>query len=580
MRSFIIRGVWFPLLLGTACTPQSGADLILTGGTILTMDKHLAPVSSMAVVDGRILAVGSEDEVLPLANRATRRIRLHGAVVVPGLTDSHFHLAGFGRSMDELQLTGTGSATEIAEQVAAKAGELPTGTWIRGGGWDQNDWEVQTFPTRAILDAAAPEHPVALKRIDGHAIWVNSQALQLAGITAGTADPHGGTSVRDSTGLPSGVLLDRAMALMDAVLPRASRADLRRWLLAAIKRSNQVGLTEVHDPGVDEATLDVIRKLADEGLLTLRYYGMLDGDDEALLAAHYASGPVLNYGGRMTVRAVKFYADGALGSRGAALLSDYSDDPGNRGLVLTPAATLEALISDAFRAGFQPCTHAIGDRANRMVLDIYERAMAGAGGHELRPRIEHAQVIARRDIRRFARLGVIAAMQPTHATSDMYWAEDRLGKKRVAGAYAWRQLLASGAVIAGGSDCPVEREEPLLQLYAARTRQDTSGWPAGGWQPHERMGGLEALRTLTTGAAFASFADTARGKILPGYDADLTVLSSNPVNNDPRELLRTEVLMTVVGGDIVWHNRTGFQRMKALRERLESGDTLEHEATN
>ena len=580
MRSIIIRIVLLSLTLSVACAPRSGADLILTGGTILTMDKHLAPVSSMAIVDGRILAVGAEDEILPLANRSTRRIRLHGAVVVPGLADSHFHLASFGRSLEELNLTGTASAQEIAEQVAARAGELPTGTWIRGRGWDQNDWELQAFPTRAALDEAAPVHPVALRRIDGHAVWVNGEALQLAGITAGTPDPDGGIIVRDSAGNPSGVLVDRAMALIDVVLPRTSRTDLRRWLLAAIKRSNQVGLTEVHDPGVSETTLSVIRELADEGLLTLRYYGMLDGDDEALLAARYASGPVINYGGRMTVRAVKFYADGALGSRGAALLSDYSDDPGNRGLILTPAATLEELISDAVRAGFQPCTHAIGDRANRMVLDIYERALARAEGLELRPRIEHAQVIARRDIRRFARLGVIAAMQPTHATSDMYWAEDRLGARRMSSAYPWRKLLASGAVIAGGSDCPVEREEPLLQLFAARTRQDTSGWPEGGWQPGERLGGLEALRTLTTGAAFASFADTARGKILPGYDADLTVLSTNPVNSDPRELLHTKVLMTVVGGDIVWHDRAGLRGMKAVPEWTEGGDTLDLKATN
>ncbi|MEE9162789.1 MAG: amidohydrolase family protein, partial [Candidatus Neomarinimicrobiota bacterium] len=349
-----------------------------------------------------------------------------------------------------------------------------------------------------------------------------------------------------------------AMSLVQAVVPDPSPADIRRWLLAALDRAAQAGLTEIHDAGVDAATLDVVKELADEGRMSLRYYGMLDGDDDALLASYFDRGPLINYAGRVTVRAVKFYADGALGSRGAALLAPYSDDPGNRGLILTPQAELEAKVVRTLQAGFQPCTHAIGDRANRLVLDVYERALAAVGGSGFRPRIEHVQVLARRDVRRFPRLGVIAAMQPSHATSDMYWAEDRLGPQRVRGAYAWRQLLDAGAVIAGGSDCPVEPEEPLLQLYAARTRQDTAGWPEGGWYPRERLGGLEALRTITTGAAYAAFADTARGKVLPGYDADLTILSANPVNSSPAELLRTRVLMTIVGGRIVWRDPQGF----------------------
>ena len=554
------------LLLVLGCTPRSGADLILTGGTILTMDKYLAPSEALAIVDGRILAVGRADEILPLANRRTRRIDLKGAVVVPGLTDSHFHLRSFGRSREELQLVGTTSAEEVAALVAARARELPPGSWIRGRGWDQNDWEVPAFPHRALLDEAAPEHPVILTRVDGHAIWANSRALTLAGITADTPTPEGGAIIRDERGSPTGVFIDNATDLVRRALPQPGRAEIRRWLLAAVRRLNQVGLTEIHDPGVDGATLEVIRELVDEGRFTLRYYGMLNGSDDALLERYFSAGPVLNYGGRMTVRAVKFYADGALGSRGAALLSPYSDDPGNRGLLVTPPAELEGRIERAFRAGFQPGTHAIGDQANRLVLDIYERVMARFEGRDLRPRIEHAQVIAAGDIRRFARLGVIPAMQPSHATSDMYWAEDRLGPERVRGAYAWRQLLNSGAIIAGGSDAPVEREEPLLQLYAARTRQDTGGWPAGGWYPEEKMGGLEALKALTTWSAYAAFEDSVRGKILPGYDADLTVLSINPVNSDPRALLSARILLTVVAGQVVWHDKAGFREMAARRD--------------
>ena len=557
------------------CVPRSGADLIFTGGTILTMDKHLAPAPALAVVDGRILSVGEESEILPLANRSTRRIDLRGAVVVPGLTDSHFHLRSFGRSLEELQLVATASAQDIASLEAARAGLLPPGTWIRGRGWDQNDWPGQAYPTRRPLDEAAPEHPVILSRVDGHAIWVNSRALALAGISDATPTPEGGAILRDGDGHPTGVLIDRAKERVEAVLPSASTADIRRWLLAAMERCNQVGLTEIHDAGVDGATLDVVKALADEGRLTLRYYGMLDGDDDSLLASYYGAGPLIDHAGRLTVRAVKFYADGALGSRGAALLSDYSDDSGNRGLILTPARLLESRIAGALAAGFQPATHAIGDRANRLVLDIYERTTARYGGRRVRPRIEHAQVLARRDIRRFARLGVIPAMQPSHATSDMPWAEDRLGPDRVAGAYAWRQLLTAGAIIAGGSDCPVEREEPLLQLYAARTRQDTAGLPEGGWRPRERLGGLEALRTLTTWAAYAAFADTARGKILPGYDADFTVLSVNPVNSDPANLLDTKVLITVVGGQIVWHDRQGLRNMPYLPAAAEPDSTIQ-----
>ncbi len=546
--------------------------MILTGGTILTMDKYLAPAEALAIVDGRILAVGWDDEILPLANWRTKRVDLKGAVVVPGLTDSHFHLLGFGRSLEELQLMGTTSTGEIAGMVAAKARDLLSGTWIRGRGWDQNDWEVRKFPTRALLDKAAPNHPVVLTRVDGHAIWVNSRAMALARITSRTPDPDGGFIVRDESGSPTGVFIDKAAALVSRILPEPSSEDIRRWLLAAVRRCNQVGLTEIHDPGVEGTTLEVLWELVDEGLFTLRYYGMLDGGDEALLEQYFSAGPVLNYGGRMTVRAVKFYADGALGSRGAALLSPYSDDPGNRGLLVTPPRELEALVALTLQAGFQPCTHAIGDRANRLVLDIYERAMAQYDGRNLRPRIEHAQVIARRDIRRFARLGVIPAMQPSHATSDMYWAEDRLGPERVRGAYAWRQLLNSGAIIPGGSDCPVEREEPLLQIYAARTRQDTSGWPAGGWYADERMGGLEVLKAMTTWAAYAAFEDSTRGKILPGYDADLTVLPINPVNSDPRALLSTRVLMTVVGGQVVWRDKEGFRGMAALVDTTSAPD--------
>ncbi|MFC1619133.1 amidohydrolase [Candidatus Neomarinimicrobiota bacterium] len=536
--------------------------MILTGGTILSMDKFLAPAQALAIVDGRILAVGNDEEIRSLANWQTKRIDLNGAVVVPGLTDSHLHLLGFGRSLEEIQLVGTASPEAVAALVAAKARELPPSTWIRGRGWDQNDWDAKVYPTKDILDRAAPDHPVLLSRIDGHAIWVNSRAMAIAGVTTGTPVPDGGAIIQGEGGNPTGIFIDNAEILITDKLPEAGKEDIRRWLLAAVRRLNQAGLTGVHDAGVGETTIEVLRELIDEGKFTLRYYGMLDGSDEDLLNTYLAGGPVLDYGEHMTLRAVKLYADGALGSRGAALLEPYHDDPDNRGLIVTPVEELERLIERSMRAGFQPCIHAIGDRGNRVALDIYERVMNRTDQRELRPRIEHAQVLSLRDIRRFARLDIIPAMQPSHATSDMYWAEDRLGPDRIRGAYAWRKILNTGVVIPGGSDCPVEREEPLLQLYAARTRQDASGWPEGGWYPQERMGGLEALKTLTSWAAYAAFEEAQRGKILPGYTADLTILDTNPVVCKASEILTTKVLLTIVGGEVVWRDKAGLRAME------------------
>jgi hypothetical protein len=298
-----------------------------------------------------------------------------------------------------------------------------------------------------------------------------------------------------------------------------------------------------------------------DGQFPLRYYGMLDGDEPELLDKFYSRGPLIEHGGRVTVRSVKIYADGAMGSRGAALLSSYSDDAKNRGLFVTSPQEMERQITRTLDAGFQPAVHALGDRAVRAVLDIYAKLLPKYNDQDIRPRIEHAQLVSRKDIKRFAELGVIAIMQPSHATSDMYWVEDRLGSRRMRGAYAWRSLIEAGVTVAGGSDTPVEGEEPLLQLFAARTRQDTTGWPEDGWYPQERLGGLWAAKTMTTWAAYAGFQDSLRGKILPGYDADLVVLSRNPVGGEPEDILRTKVLMTLLGGDIVWNNKPAWKEL-------------------
>ncbi len=533
--------------------------MILTGGTILTMDQYLAPTEAMAIVDGRILAVGRESEIRPLANWKTKHIDLNGAVVVPGLTDCHFDLLGFGRSLEELQLRGTKSAAEVAALVATAARDSLAGTWITGRGWDQNDWQVNTLPTRAVLDKATPNNPVILTRVDGNAIWVNSRALSLMRINSSTPDPDGGVIVRDKDGNPTGVLIAKAMELVTNKLPEPREQDIRRWLIAAVQRCNQVGLTGVHDFGVNDTTLDIIRDLVDEELFTLRYYGMLDGDDEELLEQYFGDGLLLNYGGYLTVRAISFYTDGTLSTRTAALLSPYSDDPDNLGMLAIPSEKLEGLVSRSLLAGFQPCIHAIGDRANRQALNTYEKIMDQYEGEDIRPRIEEVQVLSRSDIRRFSSLGALPVMLPGRCTSDMDWIADRLGTQRVSNAHAWRSLLNTGTIIPVGSGCPAELEEPLLQIYAARTRQDASGQPVDGWYPEERMSGIEALRAMTTWAAYAAFEDSTRGKILPGFDADLTILSLNPVISEPQALLDAEVLMTIVAGEIVWQDEEGFR---------------------
>ena len=552
------------LVLMAGCWPRSGADLVLFNATVLTLNEYLPSTSAVAIVDGKILAVGRNDEIKALATWRTKKIDLNGATVAPGLTDSHFHFRGFGEFKDQVLLWGTESAEDVAVRVAKRAKTVEKGRWIIGRGWDQNDWAEQEFPAREVLDRLLRDHPVMLKRVDGHAIWVNSLALELAGVTDSTRTPAGGAILKDADGMPTGVFIDNAMDLIEDTLPEPSKAEIRRWLLTAAQLCNELGFTEIHDPGVDSLTIEVLKELADERRLTIRYYGMLNGNEPDLLDAYFAAGPLLNYQNMITVRSVKYYADGALGSRGAALLSDYTDDPGNRGLLVTEPVVLAELVDRAIAHGFQTGIHAIGNRANRSVLDIYEQAIAAAGDADLRLRIEHAQVLAAKDIKRFGQLGVIAAMQPSHATSDMYWAEDRVGNKRIKGAYAWRKLLDSDAHITSGSDTPVEKAGALLQLYAARTRQDTTGWPKDGWYADQRMNGLEALRSMTSWAAYAAFEDSSRGMLIPGFDADITVLSGNPALSEPTELLDMDILLTIVDGQIVWQNKAA---LKALQQK-------------
>jgi predicted amidohydrolase YtcJ len=522
------------------------ADLAVTGARIYTGNPADPVAAELAVKDGRILAVGPS--VAKYIGPATRRIDAGGATVVPGLIDSHVHMRGLGESLEVLDLRHARSAAEIARQVQQAAASRKPGEWIRGRGWDQTAWDgSREFPSERLLSEAAPGHPVFLVRVDGHAAWVNRSALDAAGITTATPDPPGGKLLRDSAGKPTGVLIDRAQDLVRRHIPPATPDQTRERIARAARECARFGLTSVHDAGVGPEDLDAYRDLIARKQLPVRVYAMIGGDGP-LWRTCLDRGPEL--GEFLTIRSIKLVADGALGSRGAALQEPYSDDPGNRGLLILDRARIERVAREAVARGFQVNTHAIGDRANRDVLDAYASALGGK--NDRRFRVEHAQVVAPGDFDLFARYSVIASIQSTHATSDMRWAEARLGPKRVTGAYAWRRFLSLGIAVANGSDFPVEDPNPLWGFYAAVTRQDHDAHPEGGWFPDQRMTREEALKSWTLGGAYAAFEEKAKGSLEPGKLADFVLLSRDIMKVPPAEILKTEVRMTVLGGEVVY----------------------------
>ena len=548
-------------------TGQEPADLIVTHGVIHTVDPAAPRAEAMAVSNGVIVAIGSAEEVEPYRGPATAVIDLEGRAVVPGLIDAHAHVMNLGKFLRTVDLVGTTGVEEVAARVREAAVDRPAGEWILGRGWDQNDWAVKEFPTAAALDGAAPDHPVWLTRVDGHAGWASSRAMELAGITAATPDPDGGRIVRDEAGNPTGVFIDNAEDLVDAAIPSPGPEEMAARLAAAQERMASVGLTGVHDMGTEIQEVELFREWAEAGRLIPRIVSYLDSSDTTLMGAldSIAAAESAEPGDRFRIRGVKFYADGALGSRGAALLEPYSDDPANEGLLVTPPDALEAGMARAVRLGLQPAIHAIGDRGNRIALDAIAAAEAVAGGvtdarpgassvsyYAPAPRIEHAQVVALEDIPRFAELDVIASMQPTHATSDMYWAEERVGPERVQGAYAWRKMLDAGVPLACGSDFPVESTNPFYGLYAAVTRQDQEGWPAGGWRPEERLTQDEALACFTRWAADAAGMGNEVGTLEVGKRGDFLVLDRDVMDVSAEEIWRTQVLRTVIDGETVY----------------------------
>ena len=525
---------------------------LIHNAKIYTMDIGFSTADAILFdSSGRIHNVGGEQAMLEAFPDAMH-IDLRGKTIIPGLIDSHAHLYGLAISLSQAQLRDTASKEEVIQRLREQESHLSEGDWLLGRGWDQNDWPVKEFPSRADLDSAFPDRPVWLRRIDGHAGWANSAALAMADQDlSGDWQPRGGLIYRDAQGQASGVLVDGAMELVEKAVPAISPKLLQASLGLALQQMVSLGLTGVHDMGVDQSVVELYQQRIDAGQFPTRAYTFTDGAGKTLDWL-CSNGAYEDASGRLYMRATKLYIDGAMGSRGAALLADYSDNSGNSGLLFMPAADLETKIDKAMACGFQVGIHAIGDRGNRVTLDALELALKRHPENPGRHRVEHSQTLTAEDIPRFEALDVIAAMQPTHATSDMYWVEDRLGAERVLYAYAWRSLLESGARLALGSDFPVEQVNPMLGIHAAVTRQDTKGWPPGGWYSDERLSREEAVRGFTLDAAYAAFMEKSVGSLESGKRADFIVLDQNVFEIEPSEIANIKVLQTWLDGELVY----------------------------
>ena len=498
-------------------------------------------VNAILCKGGIIKKIGLSHEIA-----GDKIIDLQGGVVYPGFTDSHLHLLGLGKSLKTLDLRNSSDPKQILDMLQQKIKKLNKDEWLHGWGWDQNSWKNTEYPHKKMLDSVSLDVPICLKRIDGHAAWVNSKALNIAGITKTSNIPRGGKLLRDDEGELSGILIDNAVELLNPVIPKTSIEEKKTVILDALPYLNRLGITSIHDAGTDFETLEILKQLINEKLLTISVYAMLTDDPETY-EKYLTSGPFIEKSGSLTIKSLKLCLDGALGSRGAALLSSYNDDPKNCGLILLDTKKTIEKVSKFNTAGFQVCLHCIGDRANRIGLDIFEKG----GNKSLRNRIEHAQIIHPDDLNRFSKLGVIPSMQPIHCTSDMPWIKNRLGT-RDKNSYKWGSLLRSGTIIPGGSDAPIESPSPIEGIYAAVTRKNSSGFPKDGWQSSQCLSIDQAILMYTEWPAHASFQENFRGKIKPGFRADFSVLSQNLSSIHSEEILSTKVLFTIVNGKLVY----------------------------
>jgi len=552
-----------PLVLALVLSPRSEseplelADIVFVNGNVHTVNDAQPQAEAIAIKGERIVFVGSNADANKYSGATTRTIDLKGKTVVPGFTDSHYHIFGVGHQAAQPSFDETTSRGAVLARVKAEAEEGGPGKWITGRGWIETFWKPADFLNREELDKVAPANPVFLERIDGHGAAANSKALQLAGIDPKTPDPFGGKILHDKkTGEPTGMLLDNAMDLVAAKIPPPTPEEKGREFLLGVQRTIALGWCEIQNAGSDLGELALMLKLYDEGKVKLRIYNAVYGPGEAAEKI-LKDGPMLDaFNHHFTTRTIKVIFDGSLGSRSAALLQPYADAE-TSGFLTQKEADLRPMLREALRRGIQVETHAIGDRANHTILDLYEEAFKavppnGRKVKEPRWRVEHAQILSPSDIPRFAKLSVIASMQPSHAISDLFFASRRLGEERLAGAYAWQSLLKTGAIIAAGSDAPVERGEPMIEFYAAVARKSRDGFTGPGWHPEQAVSREQALKMLTRWPAFAAFEERDKGSIEAGKLADLTILSDDIMKIPEPDILRTRCLMTVVGGEIVY----------------------------
>ena len=537
------------------------ADTVFLNGNIYTVNKKQPHAEAIALKADRIVFVGPNTEATKFRGDRTRMIDLHGHAVFPGFTDSHCHIFGIGEREMNLNPEGANTLQDFLVKVQERVTKMQAGKWITGRGWIETFWKPPQFPTRQDLDKIAPANPVFLTRVDGHAAVANSAALKIAGITRDTPNPFGGELLKDQTsGEPTGMLLDNAMDLVSKNIPPRTEAEREQALGGGVEREIKLGWCEIQNAGSELADQAIIRRGFDAGKIKLRVINAAYGPGEAAQKL-LRDGPTLNaYGHRFTQRTIKVIFDGALGSRGAALLAPYSDKPDTSGYLTQKESELEPMFEQALRRGIQVETHAIGDRTNRILLDLYERAFRKVPPEQrkirdARWRVEHAQILNPQDLPRFGKLGVIASMQPSHAISDLFFAPARLGMDRLSGAYAWNSLLKTGAVICGGSDAPIERGEPMIEFYAAVARKSIKGESSEGWHPEQAVSREEALKMFTINAAYAAFEEKDKGSIEPGKLADFTVLTNDIMKIPEPEILNTRCVMTVIGGEVVYETK-------------------------
>lgn len=553
----------FSLLLFFSCQQSfDTADMVLINGKVYTANDNQPEAEAVAIKNGKVVRVGTQEAIEELIGDSTDVLDLSGKFIYPGFIEGHAHIMGVGANLINVDLREAKSYDEVIQMVKTRAETMPEGAWVLGRGWHQDKWEqapermFKGFPTHDQLSEAVPNHPVWLKHASGHAGLANAKAMEMAGITKAKQDPDGGEIFRDISGNPTGFFNETAQRLIGSKTPVNDEALLSRQLELAVQECVKNGITAFHQAGSGARDISVFEKFAAADELKLRLYVMLSGNDSSLLATYYEKGPQIDlYDNHLTIRSIKLYADGALGSRGAWLLEEYSDAEGVHGHNTTPMDVIEAVTNKGLENGFQICTHAIGDRANREVLDIYQRAIESkpAISKDHRFRIEHAQHIDPDDIRRFAELGVLPALQAIHMSSDRPWAIDRLGKERIeTGAYMWSDLIDNGSRIINGTDAPVEPVSALASFYASVSRKTLAGKPEGGFEPSQKMTRTEALKSYTLWAAYGAFMEDRQGSIEVEKFADFTILDQDIMTIAEAEILNTNVEMTIIDGEVVY----------------------------